>query len=332
MKPILRQSTKWWRATLLSLSVAATAACAADADVDTAPAEADENVGAGEAEMLGMGLAITQQSLVFDACAATLTLRVRTLDAGLGFLAVDATGAEDLALELLAPGADGALAPSPVLSPTLIDGALLAQVRASLAAASAAAGIVVTTSVLTDAQIALLAAQLDASARLGLLRLVGITDASLEATLLGASIRLALDPAITASTLLFGNLVAFRRASTVVLRASFVGQALTMARFSVLAGSAAGRLGSAVFAVPFTSAACVGPLPGAALLPPIILPPIILPPIILPPIILPPIILPPFPPIGACGDNLCRQGEFCCNPSCGICAPLGGACIQVVCD
>lgn len=33
-----------------------------------------------------------------------------------------------------------------------------------------------------------------------------------------------------------------------------------------------------------------------------------------------------------CGDDACRQGEFCCNPSCGICAPLGGSCILIDCD
>lgn len=33
-----------------------------------------------------------------------------------------------------------------------------------------------------------------------------------------------------------------------------------------------------------------------------------------------------------CGGNPCGPGEFCCNPSCGICAPIGGACIQLECD
>lgn len=32
-----------------------------------------------------------------------------------------------------------------------------------------------------------------------------------------------------------------------------------------------------------------------------------------------------------CGGNVCGPEEYCCNPSCGICAPLGGACIQVAC-
>ncbi len=33
-----------------------------------------------------------------------------------------------------------------------------------------------------------------------------------------------------------------------------------------------------------------------------------------------------------CGDSVCGPGTFCCNESCGICAPLGGACIQIVCE
>jgi hypothetical protein len=33
-----------------------------------------------------------------------------------------------------------------------------------------------------------------------------------------------------------------------------------------------------------------------------------------------------------CGGNLCGANEYCCNPSCGICAPKGGACILMVCD
>lgn len=34
---------------------------------------------------------------------------------------------------------------------------------------------------------------------------------------------------------------------------------------------------------------------------------------------------------GKCGDNTCGAGQFCCNPSCGICAPKGGACTQQFC-
>ena len=33
-----------------------------------------------------------------------------------------------------------------------------------------------------------------------------------------------------------------------------------------------------------------------------------------------------------CGRNVCGPGTFCCNESCGICAPEGGACTQVICD
>jgi hypothetical protein len=33
-----------------------------------------------------------------------------------------------------------------------------------------------------------------------------------------------------------------------------------------------------------------------------------------------------------CGDNTCGAGEYCCNASCGICAPEGGACIQIACE
>jgi hypothetical protein len=34
----------------------------------------------------------------------------------------------------------------------------------------------------------------------------------------------------------------------------------------------------------------------------------------------------------ACGKNTCSESEFCCNPSCGICAPQGGACTQQFCE
>lgn len=33
-----------------------------------------------------------------------------------------------------------------------------------------------------------------------------------------------------------------------------------------------------------------------------------------------------------CGTNTCTPGQFCCNRSCSICAPLGGFCTQQVCD
>jgi hypothetical protein len=33
-----------------------------------------------------------------------------------------------------------------------------------------------------------------------------------------------------------------------------------------------------------------------------------------------------------CGDNVCAKDEFCCNESCGICAPEGGFCTQQLCQ
>ena len=33
-----------------------------------------------------------------------------------------------------------------------------------------------------------------------------------------------------------------------------------------------------------------------------------------------------------CGENVCGKGEYCCNASCGICAPEGGGCIQLYCE
>jgi hypothetical protein len=32
-----------------------------------------------------------------------------------------------------------------------------------------------------------------------------------------------------------------------------------------------------------------------------------------------------------CGNATCPKGEQCCNASCGLCAPPGGACIQIAC-
>lgn len=32
-----------------------------------------------------------------------------------------------------------------------------------------------------------------------------------------------------------------------------------------------------------------------------------------------------------CGSRICGAKQFCCNFSCSICAPLGGACTQQVC-
>jgi hypothetical protein len=33
----------------------------------------------------------------------------------------------------------------------------------------------------------------------------------------------------------------------------------------------------------------------------------------------------------ACGPSVCAAGEVCCNESCGICTPPGGACIEIYC-
>ncbi|KAL8377196.1 hypothetical protein RB595_008057 [Gaeumannomyces hyphopodioides] len=51
------------------------------------------------------------------------------------------------------------------------------------------------------------------------------------------------------------------------------------------------------------------------------------------PTTLPPL---PFPGGGGdglvtCGKNKCAKGNYCCNHSCGICAPPDGACIQLFC-
>jgi len=41
----------------------------------------------------------------------------------------------------------------------------------------------------------------------------------------------------------------------------------------------------------------------------------------------------PPPGVGkACGENVCTADEYCCNESCGICAPEGGFCIQIACS
>jgi hypothetical protein len=32
-----------------------------------------------------------------------------------------------------------------------------------------------------------------------------------------------------------------------------------------------------------------------------------------------------------CGASLCNEDHYCCNESCGICAPRGGACLQRQC-
>lgn len=32
-----------------------------------------------------------------------------------------------------------------------------------------------------------------------------------------------------------------------------------------------------------------------------------------------------------CGTSTCGAGQYCCNESCGICAPIGGGCIELYC-
>lgn len=36
-------------------------------------------------------------------------------------------------------------------------------------------------------------------------------------------------------------------------------------------------------------------------------------------------------PQEACGAAVCAAGSYCCNASCGICAPLGEGCTQDLC-
>jgi hypothetical protein len=33
-----------------------------------------------------------------------------------------------------------------------------------------------------------------------------------------------------------------------------------------------------------------------------------------------------------CGKTTCASGQYCCNASCSMCAPMGAACIQIACD
>ena len=35
---------------------------------------------------------------------------------------------------------------------------------------------------------------------------------------------------------------------------------------------------------------------------------------------------------GVCGGRVCSTGTYCCNASCGMCAPKGAACPQVSCN
>jgi len=39
----------------------------------------------------------------------------------------------------------------------------------------------------------------------------------------------------------------------------------------------------------------------------------------------------PEPP-QSCGNTTCGEGTYCCNASCGICAPVGGFCTQQFCN
>lgn len=34
---------------------------------------------------------------------------------------------------------------------------------------------------------------------------------------------------------------------------------------------------------------------------------------------------------GVCGTKVCKAGTYCCNASCGKCAPIGGGCTQQAC-
>jgi hypothetical protein len=33
-----------------------------------------------------------------------------------------------------------------------------------------------------------------------------------------------------------------------------------------------------------------------------------------------------------CGTKVCGTGQYCCNASCSMCAPMGAACIQIACS
>jgi len=41
--------------------------------------------------------------------------------------------------------------------------------------------------------------------------------------------------------------------------------------------------------------------------------------------------IPPTPLPGICGDKICGKGTYCCNASCGTCAPIGSYCTQQIC-
>ncbi len=38
------------------------------------------------------------------------------------------------------------------------------------------------------------------------------------------------------------------------------------------------------------------------------------------------------PSVTPCGANVCRNGDYCCNASCGTCAPAGSFCTQQACE
>jgi hypothetical protein len=44
-----------------------------------------------------------------------------------------------------------------------------------------------------------------------------------------------------------------------------------------------------------------------------------------------PIIDPPKIVTPTCGKNICAKGQYCCNPSCGTCAPFGAMCTMQFC-
>lgn len=35
---------------------------------------------------------------------------------------------------------------------------------------------------------------------------------------------------------------------------------------------------------------------------------------------------------GTCGGTVCSAGTYCCNSSCGMCAPKGASCPQISCN
>ena len=33
----------------------------------------------------------------------------------------------------------------------------------------------------------------------------------------------------------------------------------------------------------------------------------------------------------SCGKNVCSGTQYCCNQSCGLCAPIGSTCVAIAC-